>query len=315
MGDVETKKNDSETKQATVFAAARKAVEEHEARLNESIAVPRAGETGAVGGTSPKWKLESSFAPKKEASSEMTMEELGVWLRTFEAYREVSRLQYTLFSVQKAAFLQCISVELQTKLDFSHAHDIEACIELVTADFKRRNPRLVLRHQWLKVKQRKDENWSDFQAREYALRKNADVHDMTPDQLIAHVLMAGCTNEELLKKLLEIGEDELTEVKIRQVAEKFEVMTSTAAGLTNKGADVRVKQVKGGQGGGKDMDKITCYLCRAKGHFAKECKIERKICRACGAIQREFTIPMISVSRRLQSGRRVENPRRERLTK
>ena len=54
------------------------------------------------------------------------MEELGVWLRTFEAYREVSRLQYAPFSVQKAAFLQCISVELQTKLDFSHAHDIEA---------------------------------------------------------------------------------------------------------------------------------------------------------------------------------------------
>ena len=87
MGDVETKKGDSETKQATVFVAARKAVEEHEARLNESIAVPRAGETGGAAGGSQNWKLESSFAPKKEASSEMTMEELGIWLRTFEAYR------------------------------------------------------------------------------------------------------------------------------------------------------------------------------------------------------------------------------------
>ena len=57
-------------------------------------------------------------------SSEMNMEELSIWLRTFESYREVSRLQYAPFSVQKAAFLQCIAVELQTKLDFSHAHDV-----------------------------------------------------------------------------------------------------------------------------------------------------------------------------------------------
>ena len=47
------------------------------------------------------------------------------------------------------------------------------------------NPRMVLRYQWLKVKQRKDEGWSDFQAREMALRKNADVHNITPEQLIA----------------------------------------------------------------------------------------------------------------------------------
>ena len=41
MADVESKKSDSESKQATVFAAARKAVEEHEMMLNASIAAPR----------------------------------------------------------------------------------------------------------------------------------------------------------------------------------------------------------------------------------------------------------------------------------
>ena len=47
MVDVETKKSDSETKKAKVFAVAQIAVEEH-----ESIAVPRTGEAGAAGGTS-----------------------------------------------------------------------------------------------------------------------------------------------------------------------------------------------------------------------------------------------------------------------
>ena len=174
------------TRNANVFAAARKAVEEHEMLLNASIAAPRAAEAGGAT-AAQKWKLESSFAPKQLMSSEMNMEELGIWLRSFESYREISRMQYAPFGVQKAAFLQCVAVELQTKLDFSHAHNLETCIEIVMADFKRRNPRLVLRHKWIKVRQRKEEKWSDFSAREQALRKNIDIHDMSADQWVAHI--------------------------------------------------------------------------------------------------------------------------------
>ena len=46
MTDVESKKSDSESKQASVFTAARKAIEEHEMLLNASIAAPRAAEAG-----------------------------------------------------------------------------------------------------------------------------------------------------------------------------------------------------------------------------------------------------------------------------
>ena len=238
MTDVESKKSDSESKQASVFTAARKAIEEHEMLLNASIAAPRAAEAGGAT-AAQKWKLESSFAPKQLMSSEMNMEELGIWLRSFESYREISRMQYAPFGVQKAAFLQCVAVELQTKLDFSHAHNLETCIEIAMADFKRRNPRLVLRHKWIKVRQRKEEKWSDFLAREQALRKNIDIHDMSADQWVAHILVAGCSNGELLKKFLEIKEDNLTEARIRQVAEQFEVMASTAEGLNSQAHGTR----------------------------------------------------------------------------
>ena len=206
--------------------------------LNASIAAPRAAEAGGAT-AAQKWKLESSFAPKQLMSSEMNMEELGIWLRSFESYREISRMQYAPFGVQKAAFLQCVAVELQTKLDFSHAHNLETCIEIIMADFKRRNPRLVLRHKWIKVRQRKEEKWSDFSAREQALRKNIDIHDMSADQWVAHILVAGCSNGELLKKFLEIKEDDLGEARIRQVAEQFEVMASTAEGLNSQAHGTR----------------------------------------------------------------------------
>ena len=120
MTDVESKKTDSEAKQASVFTAARRAIEQQEMLLNASIAAP--GAAAAAGATAgQKWKLESSFAPKQLMSSEMTMEELNVWLRSWESYREISRMQFAPFGVQRAAFLQCLAVELHTKLNFSHA--------------------------------------------------------------------------------------------------------------------------------------------------------------------------------------------------
>ena len=48
--------------------------------MNASISAPggAAAAAGATGGQ--KWKLESSFAPKQLVSSEMTLQELNVWL-------------------------------------------------------------------------------------------------------------------------------------------------------------------------------------------------------------------------------------------
>ena len=84
--------------------------------------------------------------------------------------------------------------------------------------------------------------------------------------------MAGCSNGELLKKFLEIKEDNLTEARIRQVAEQFEVMASTAEGLNSR-VDDRAKQVKTGN---KDMDKVTCYNCRKKVIFPRSAGFPRK---------------------------------------
>ena len=188
MKDVKDKKTASEDKQASVFTAAVREQQQQEILLNASISAPggAAAAAGAAGGQ--KWKIESSFAPKQLVSSEMTLQELNVWLGSWESYCEISRMQLAPFGVQRAAFLQCPALEMKTKLDFSHAHNLETCIEILVADFKKRNPRLVLRHKWIKIQQRKGEKWSDFSARERMLRKSIDIHDMSADQWVAHIL-------------------------------------------------------------------------------------------------------------------------------
>ena len=49
---------------------------------------------------------------------------------------------------------------------------------------------MVLRHKWLKVKENKDESFTDFMAREKASRSAADVSRINTDQLVAHVILA-----------------------------------------------------------------------------------------------------------------------------
>ena len=107
-------------------------------------------------------------------------------------------------------------------------------------------------------------------AREKASRHAADVSSINTDQLVAHVILAGCKDEELLKKLLEIPEMDLNEQKIlKNTAEKFEVLKNTSKGLgkdkEDKGGGGRAQQVKGKEG-------LTCFKCQKVGHFSKECR-------------------------------------------
>ena len=139
--------------------------------------------------------------------------------------------------------------------------EIDACASMkdqrnvLVAEFKQRNPRIVSRHKWLKMKQTTEESFTDFLSREKANRRPADVDQMNTEVLVAHVQMLGCTNEELLKKLLEIKEENLNlnEDSIKEVATRLEMVNVTKLGLKKDG----------GKEGGKirpvKRKEVICY--------------------------------------------------------
>ena len=84
----------------------------------------------------------------------------------------------------------------------------------------------------------------------------------------------GCCNGELLKKFLEVREDDLTESRIAQIAEQFEISSSTAEGLhRGEKEKERANQVKTGN---KDLEKVSCFSCREKGLYSKDCQVPKK---------------------------------------
>lgn len=86
--------------------------------------------------------------------------------------------------------------------------DMEACVDMVDLikvvqdEFMLKNPRMIARYKWFKIRMKTDESYSDFLAREKTQRKPADVHEMTTEDLIAHVHIQACNNDDLLKKTL-----------------------------------------------------------------------------------------------------------------
>ena len=149
---------------------------------------------------------------------------------------------------------------------------------------------MVLRHKWMKLTQNKDDAFTVFMTREKGSRRAADVANINTDQLVAHVILAGCHNQELLKKLLEIPEDELHEQKIKEVADKFEVLKTTTKGLNKDNEDKvsgggRVQQIKGKEG-------YRCFKCQKEGHMSDKCKTPRAQlkCSHCKTTGRHNTI-------------------------
>ena len=89
------------------------------------------------------------------------------------------------------------------------------------------------------------------------------------EKLVAHVILAVCQDEDLLKKLLEIKEEDLSEDSIKEVCNKWEVVNAKKLGLkknVKKGGIAR--QVQG-------KEAMICYRCQRKEHISKECKLPK----------------------------------------
>ena len=59
--------------------------------------------------------------------------------------------------------------------EYEDCNSIEDLKHLIQEEFDKQNPRMVLRHKWLRVSQRQDEAFTDFMTREKAARRVADA--------------------------------------------------------------------------------------------------------------------------------------------
>ena len=262
---LEKTKEEKEQAYSTAMASARQMMDQVRTVEGQSR---EPGGSGAAGASS--YKIEASFKPKKDLSDEFNLTEFKNWLEEFWAYHEISKLSKASDEVQKMVLKSCCSTDFLSKLDLSHAIDVKDCIRIMEESFKKANPRLLMRHRYLKLCQDKGEEVSEFMAKEAKLARDADIAEINPEELRAHVLMAGMQDKELVKKLLEVKEEDLSVAKIKEVSEIYTEQTKTVDGLVKRGA--RVARVDGGNSE-DSLKTVTCWICQGSGHRSPECKV------------------------------------------
>ena len=262
---LEKTKEEKEQAYSTAMASARQMMDQVRTEAGQSR------EHGSSGAGPSSYKIEASFKPKKDLSDEFNLTEFKNWLEEFWAYHEISKLSKASDEIQKMVLKSCCSSDFLSKLDLSHAIDVRDCIKIMEESFKKANPRLLMRHRYLKLCQDKGEEVSEFMAKEAKLARDAGIAEITPEELRAHVLMAGMQEKELVKKLLEVKEEDLSVAKIKEVSEIYTEQTKTVDGLVKR-SGAKVARVDGENS--EDSSKsVTCWTCGGSGHRSPECKI------------------------------------------
>ena len=115
---------------------------------------------------------------------------------------------------------------------------------------------------------------STFQRRLCCPRMLA-LQSFTPEELRAHVLIAGIHEKDLVRKLLEVKEEDLDVTKIRELADIYAEQTKTVDGLVDPDS-AKTRQTSADS-------KLTCFTCQGKGHRSPECKFpkEKLHCKWC----------------------------------
>ena len=178
-----------------------------------------------------------ALQPEK-LSADSTGIEYRAFLQKWHSYFLASNFGRATAETQIAYLSNCLSTDLVAKLNFGDCETIDQALALVDADYKTINPLTVRRLVFYRCKQGKSEAFIDNVICLKAASKEADIHMMTPADIMALQMLAGCNDSELLKKLLEV---ELCDaVHLEQCAVTYETQKHSAGEI--KGNTQRVSK-------------------------------------------------------------------------
>ena len=250
-----------------------------------------AGGGGAGGAPAPlpppPWKLQPSFEPKVPLKLDSTTQDFQCWLREFQSYYDMSNLQQADMTIQRTVLVNCLHPDFQTKISeaMSGITTIKGGLDLVEEEFRKRHPQILCRHQLFCLDQQQDEfKFSDTVTRMLVLAKDAQLVDMSRDQILCHILLRACSrDDELRGKLLEVNSDTMTLDQLIAIVERYELIQVTNRGLGK--AEKGVGRKVGSKEGSKDGN--LCYCCQdpRATHIARNCPVDKKtlFCRNCDA--------------------------------
>ena len=250
-----------ETKDRVIADAGREDMQRQLEELQKKL------ETQTIGGAAaaPKLMAKSEISLKPDVlTKSMKPVEYRSWVKKFKDWYGTSNFNLTTVENQVAYLRSVMDAELVEQVDLDGATSIDVALARVEQEFKKTHPLLNRRVTLLTMKQPEGQIMSDYLVAFKQVGKEADVDTMSSEDLKAVLIISSCTNKELVTKLLEMNPtvaDKPSVVELEKVITDFEVRKKSEELLN---PDPKSRRV--------DASKATCFKCKQKGHFWRDCK-------------------------------------------
>ena len=145
--------------------------------------------------------------------------EMASWVKKFKAYFTTSHFAVCSVAEQQAYFRSVIDVNLESRIAdrvlpstpvFSEHENISSCISILEEEFEARYPLAMRLVDLFNCRQSDGQLFSDFAADVRAKADRANLHELTPNDLVMMIYITRCKDQKLRGKFLKEKEPTLT---------------------------------------------------------------------------------------------------------
>ena len=153
-----------------------------------------------------------------QLTEDRSLVELASWILKFKAYFSSSKFANCPIEEQQAYFRNLVDVNLESRIAnrilpttpvLSGRANIVSCISILEEEFDCKYPLFSGRVALFKQQQKEGQLMSDFEAKVRANGDHAKLHELTPDDVIMLILLAGFKEKALRDKMLKEKEPSL----------------------------------------------------------------------------------------------------------
>ena len=260
--------------------------------------------TGGAGGNPKKTIKDVTSLKPRDLTKTMKPEEVRGWMEGIKDWFQASGFCQGSVADQMIYFKAAMDAEMRDRLKASleSVADLKAALELVNKEFEKIYPKLNRRVSVINMKQPEDQPMSEFLITLEQHWAEADMNDLTMQDLMATTIISSCTNRELTTKLLEMKPavaDKPTVAELKKVVSDYEARKASEELLIQ--ASHRSRRM--------DLANIQCYNCQEYGHTQGRCPKKKKKNDEQGDGNKNKSKKNKNKSKKGARGRRTQTPK------
>jgi len=240
-------------------------------------------------------KIKDGLKPKT-LNTNSNPGEYRHWKGLFTVFFDASNLNQAHVRTQHGYLAACMDPTIMRKIQrkvgpearvFSDdEQDVDNCMSVLDEIFLENFPMGSRRRNFVQQTQGQNKKFSTFLEEMHCLADEAEIWDMTGEELFITILVSGCNDQELKKELTK--EEGLTQARMEAIVSAYEQSKAYMKQTQENARAYAVKQNNPKSRGNNNKSKQSsenydCFACGRKGHKSEDCKIPKKdlFCQHC----------------------------------